>query len=156
MGNPEKSWKIMIFPDFRVAFATPTGGPGGVARCHLQGLGMRYDKKTKTKKNWSKLFFSMRKIFRKKIEIDFFSNISLEKKSLFLSITFLVEKQSWLFRDLFRFFHRKKKFWPKLCVFLYRISCPTHASGIAQLPLGRPWARQTQPEIPENPENPLN
>ena len=40
-----KSWKIMIFPDFRVAFATRTGGPGGVARCHLHGLGMRYDTK---------------------------------------------------------------------------------------------------------------
>ena len=54
------------FPGLQGAFAAPTGGPGGVARCHLHGLGTRYDKKIKTKKNWSKLFFSMRKNFPKK------------------------------------------------------------------------------------------
>ena len=30
-------------------------------------------------------------------------------------------------------------------------SSPHCASGIAQLPLGRPWRPQTQPQIPENP-----
>ena len=32
------------FPKFGIVFAAPTGGPEGVARCHLRGLGMRYDK----------------------------------------------------------------------------------------------------------------
>ena len=62
----------MIFRIFEDVFATPTGGTKGVARRHWQGLGMRYDKKLKTKTFWSKRFFSMRKHFRKKSEIGNF------------------------------------------------------------------------------------
>ena len=43
------------------------------------------------------------------------------------------------------FFHRKNEHFSKIFSFHFfnRISCPTHASGIAQLPLCRPWTRQT-------------
>ena len=56
--------KSRIFAIFRVledAFAAPTGGTGGAARCHLYWLGMRYDKTIKTKNFFEKLFFSMTK-----------------------------------------------------------------------------------------------
>ena len=56
---------VRFFLIFRIlggAFAAPTGGTGGVARCHLHGLGMRYDKKIKTTKN-EKLYFSMKFVF---------------------------------------------------------------------------------------------
>ena len=51
---------LATFGKFRVfgeAFAAPTGGTQGVARCHLQRLGMRYDKKTKMKKIQKHQFF---------------------------------------------------------------------------------------------------
>ena len=45
------------FPGFGVAFAAPTGGPGGVARCHLQGLRMRYHKKYINRNIFENIFF---------------------------------------------------------------------------------------------------
>ena len=41
-------WVFFVdFVIFGVAFAALTGGTDGVARCHLQGLAMRYDKNKK-------------------------------------------------------------------------------------------------------------
>ena len=37
----------MIFRIFGEVFAAPMGGTEGVARCHLQRLGIRYDKTNK-------------------------------------------------------------------------------------------------------------
>ena len=49
---------LVVFGD---AFAAFMGGTGGVARCHLHGLGMRYDTKIENE-NFSKNFlFSMKK-----------------------------------------------------------------------------------------------
>ena len=42
--NHHQFGEFRDFPKSGVAFAAPTGGPEGVARCHLRGLGMRYDK----------------------------------------------------------------------------------------------------------------
>ena len=110
------SLKIMIFSDFRVAFAAPTGGPGGVARCHLHGLGVRYDKKYKKNKKMVKTFFSMKKFCwrknffrknRKNLEkVNFFSTKKVIGKKVFsnFSHTFITAWESFWDRMLSAFY----------------------------------------------------
>ena len=90
--------KILIFGIFRIlgdAFAAPTAGTGGVARCHLHGLDLIHDEKIKNKNKIEKTFFSMRNIFSKqnrflkKIENRYFSRKKFSSKKVF-SILVLV------------------------------------------------------------------
>ena len=102
-------------------------------------------------KKWKNMKFSL---FRKitNFENVTFSKISTEKK--------VIEKKSTFFEifEIFEFssfpkikFSSKKLKFPKNFQFLffYHISCPNPASGVAQLPLCRPWARQTHPRKSE-------
>ena len=51
------------------------------------------------------------------------------------------------------FSHRKKTFSKNvLLLFFYHMSFPTHASGITQLSLGRPWAGKRTPKIRKIPK----
>ena len=58
----------MIFRIFGDAFAAPMGGTEGVARRHLRGLGMRYDKNIKTEKFSEILVFSMKILFSENLK----------------------------------------------------------------------------------------
>ena len=132
---------------------------------------MRYDKKIKSKKKIRKRNFFDETYFSKDFEnrkfqkvtffekVDFFEKV---RKNVFFSkiLTFLkmlsfstkIEKITfWNFRfcKIFRkmFFIEKNKSFRIFFyfLFLYRISCITSSSGIAELPLCRPWARLTSP-----------
>ena len=70
---PELGQIFGIFRIFGVAFAAPTGGTEGVARYHLQGLIMRYDKNIKM--NFSRT---------KKKHVFFYVKIRMDKGFLFL------------------------------------------------------------------------
>ena len=94
------------------------GGTGGVAWCHLRGLGTRYDIKIKTEHFFEKTFFSMKILFSKKYENRKFSkkkSFFEEKISLFF-IDFSLKKVTFL-KKIFRFFSSRKIF---LSNFLFR------------------------------------
>ena len=93
------------------------GGTGGVAWCHLRGLGTRYDIKIKTENFFEKTFFSMKILFSKKYENRKFSKKShfSKKKYHFFSLIFHWKK--WLFwRNFSDFFSREKIFFVQLFV----------------------------------------
>ena len=93
------------------------GGTGGVAWCHLRGLGTRYDIKIKTEHFFEKTFFSMKILFSKKYENRKFSkkkSFFEEKISLFF-IDFSLKKVTFL-KKIFRFFSSRKIFFVQLFV----------------------------------------
>ena len=51
MSKIMKKHDFLDFSDFRGAFTAPTGGTEGVARCYLEGLGMRHEKIKTNEKN---------------------------------------------------------------------------------------------------------
>ena len=71
-----------------------------------------------------------------------FEIFEIFRNFMFSEKYFLIEK---------KVFREKNHF-----LFFYRISSLDCASGIAQLPLGRPWRPQTQPQLPGNHENSPN
>ena len=88
-------------------------------------------------------FFEKAKIFEFFFEkVDFLKILSFSTK---------IEKSDFLKFSIFQnrsknIFHRKNnKFSVFFFFFLYRSSCITSSSGIAELPLCRPWARLTSP-----------
>ena len=97
-------------------------------------------------------FFRWKKYFRtfsknRKIQkVMFFEKII--KKSLFRKCSVFPEKSDFLKFSIFLMFSKiffSSKKWKIsdffMFLFFYRISCSISASGIAQLPLCRPWAR---------------
>ena len=149
-----KMWIFWIFGFSAGTFIAPMGGTVGVPRCHSLRLYMRYDKKMKSENFPKTIIFFRWKIFSKDFEkskiskshfFEIFRKIENFKKSTF--------SKKWLFKiynfskSFEKYFHWKNKSFRKICTFyfFYRISCITSSSGIAELPLCRPWARLTSP-----------
>ena len=124
----------MIFRIFGDAFAAPMGGTEGVARRHLRGLGMRYDKKIKTENFSEILVFSMYILFLKNLK-----NRKFRRKKMFFSITFFFEKCD--FFDFFenKMFIEKILFFEKISVF--------HVFSYL-MPKSSKWHRVTPPVPP--------
>ena len=96
----------MIFRIFGNVFVAPTGDIAGVARCHLQGLGMRYDKIEQTEGVFRKRFLVVMKNVvtknRKSKNLNKKSKIeNFEKNIYFFDHFFLEDFQKF---DLFKTF----------------------------------------------------
>ena len=117
---------------------------------------MRYDKKIKSKKNPKAFIFFDEKYFSNDFEKSkiskshfsiFFEKLKIFKKSTFSKTLNFPAFEIFDFSNSFEiFFVEKNKCFRIFYVLLfYRISCITSSSGIAELPLCRPWARLTSP-----------
>ena len=84
-------FRSRIFGD---AFGAVMGGTGGVAWCHLRGLGTRYDIKIKTENFFKNTFFSMKLLFSKKYENRKFSKKSHFSKKKYQKLIVNIENTS--------------------------------------------------------------
>ena len=93
------------------------GGTGGVAWCHLRGLGTRYDIKIKTEHFFEKTFFSMKILFSKKYENRKFSKkIIFRRKNITFFRWFFIEKSDFFDENFQIFFSSRKIFFVQLFV----------------------------------------
>ena len=90
---------------------------------------------------WKTQHFQKSQLFRKKNQFfRFFEKVNFFEKSDFLKFS--------ICQNLSKNSFRRKKinvYGFLYFLFFYRISCITSSSGIAELPLCRPWARLTSP-----------
>ena len=144
-----KIFKNVNFLDFRIFGGDVNRAHGrhnGSSAMPLAEVIHEIRLKNKKSKFFEKLYFFDEKYFSK----DFFS-----KKVDFLKILMFFNKnrKKWLF-EIFGFSKSFEKYLSSkkytfsdffYILFLYRSSCITSSSGIAELPLSRPWARLTSP-----------
>ena len=110
-------FRSRIFRIFGDAFGAVMGGTGGVAWCHLRGLGTRYDIKIKTEHFFENTFFSIKFLFSKKYENRKLSKkkVIFRRKNVTFFHWFFIEKVTFL-KEIFRFFFFEKNiFCPTFC-----------------------------------------
>ena len=133
------SWyNLEDFRDFRGNGHRAHGQHRGSCAITLAEVGydIRYKTKNvkKTKNVSRKKFFSMTFFFWKSKKFREIFKI-FERKKWSKKVTFSIFQ---LCSKIF-FSSKKMKFCWKITFYFYRISCPTPANSVAQLPLCRPW-----------------
>ena len=93
------------------------GGTGGVAWCHLRGLGTRYDIKIKTENVFENPFFSTNILFSKKYENRKLSTkkVIFRRKNITFFHWFFIEKSDF-FEENFQIFFFEKNIFVQLFV----------------------------------------